>query len=574
LERPVVGYGAHSYDRRAEWARCDRRAPGAAPPAREPTLSDETTLGAPIERHARERPEAVAAIDRDRTVTWRELERRIRAAAAWLDARGVRAGDRVALWMDTRIEWLELFHALARLGAASVAVNPRYRADEIADLLMRSRATMLVTQRRVGSLDFVSVLADLRAQAVPSVTRVVLVDADAGAPVQALGSPAIAYEPDRETLAAVADRASPGALAILFTTSGTTRGPKLVMHTQRSLSLHAMRVGPAHGLDAADARLLVALPLAGTFGMTGVLAAWRAGSPIVLHPTFDPRHACETIDAQRITHVYGSDEMARRMLDAADGERSLRSLRVFGFAAFRADAAEVARAAVDRGWPMRGLYGSSEVHALFAIQPADAPLEARLQAGGRPAAGADAQVRVRDPDGGTTLPVGALGDLEIRSGASFVGYLDDPEASAAAIDPDGWFRTGDVGWLRDDGSFVFETRRGDAMRLGGYLVNPMEVESALRRAAGVADAQVVPVEIDGRHRCAAFVIAAPGGMPSPESVIEHARRALAGFKVPVRVWFVDAFPITPGANGDKVQRARLRAMAAQRLANEPGAGGA
>lgn len=527
-------------------------------------MSDETTLGAPIARHAAERPDAVALHDGDRPVSWREFERRIGAAAAWLDAQGVAAGDRVALWMDTRLEWLELFHGLARLGAAAVAVNPRYRSDELAYLLSRSRASMLVTQRRSGSSDFVAVLGDVDPAAVPSLGRVVLVDAADAGPVRALGRDVIAYDP--RPVADAPDRATPDALAILFTTSGTTKGPKLVMHTQRTLALHAARVGPAHGLDAPDARLLVVLPLAGTFGMTGVLAALRAGTPVALHDTFDAPRACDAIDAMRITHAYGSDEMVRRMLDAAPAGRALPSLRVFGFAAFRADGADVAREATARGWPMRGLYGSSEVHALFAVQPGDAPDDARLQAGGRPAAGADAQVRVRDADSGALLAPGAVGDLEIRAPANFVGYLDDPQASADAVDADGWFRTGDVGWLRDDGCFVYETRRGDAMRLGGFLVNPADIECALRRAPGVADAQVVPVDVDGRHRCAAFLVAEPGASPGADAVLEHARRTIAPFKVPVRVWFVDAFPIAQGANGNKVQRARLRAMAAERIA--------
>jgi fatty-acyl-CoA synthase len=132
--------------------------------------------------------------------------------------------------------------------------------------------------------------------------------------------------------------------------------------------------------------------------------------------------------------------------------------------------------------------------------------------------------------------------------------------------PDGYFRTGDIGRLRADGSFVYETRRGDAVRLAGFLVNPVEIEDAIKRLPEVADAQVVAVEIDGQTRCVAFIIAAPGAAPDPEAVIAWARASMAPFKVPARVWQVGEFPVTQGPNGVKIQRGKLREMALARLA--------
>jgi fatty-acyl-CoA synthase len=147
----------------------------------------------------------------------------------------------------------------------------------------------------------------------------------------------------------------------------------------------------------------------------------------------------------------------------------------------------------------------------------------------------------------------------------FVGYWNDPDATAAAIGPEGFLRTGDIGRLRPDGSFVFETRRGDALRLGGFLVSPAEIEDALKSIPGIADAQVVGVELEGRTRPVGFVILEPSARLSESDVIARSSGRMAAFKVPVRVWFVESFPITQSANGTKIQRAKLREMAMERL---------
>jgi len=230
--------------------------------------------------------------------------------------------------------------------------------------------------------------------------------------------------------------------------------------------------------------------------------------------------------------------------------------------------AEFARAAWQKRVPLLGLYGSSEVQALFSMQRTDAPIDQRIEGGGVPAAGAQAEVRVRDVDSGELLPAERSGELEIRAPGNFAGYWNDADSTAEAIGSDGYFRTGDIGRLRVDGSFVYEARRGDAMRLAGFLVSPLEIEEVLKQHPGVADVQVVAAEISGQTRCVAFVITAPPGAPTESEIIAAASRQMAGFKVPARVWFVDEFPTTQSANGIKIQRRRLREMAKEVLKDE------
>jgi fatty-acyl-CoA synthase len=309
------------------------------------------------------------------------------------------------------------------------------------------------------------------------------------------------------------------------------------------------------------------LPFAGVFGFNAAMAAFAAGKPIVVMDTFDGPGAAQLINRHRITHVFGSDEMFRRIIENGRGDLPFPSARVFGFACFHPGIVEYTQAAWARGIPMIGLYGSSEVQALFSLQQRALPLEERIKGGGMPAShGIGAEVRIRDVDSGELVAAGQSGAVEIRADTNFIGYLNNPEATARAIDADGFFRTGDVGYLRADGSFVYVTRQGDAMRLGGYLVSPVEIEDVIKTVPGVADVQVVSVDIGNQARPVAFVIAEAGSSPAEQDMVRAAGAALAAFKVPARIWLVDEFPTTQSSNGTKIQRVKLRDMALQRLA--------
>jgi fatty-acyl-CoA synthase len=505
-----------------------------------------------IAPHLAKQPDAAAFIDGEREVSYAQFDALCRRAAAWLAGQGIGPGDRVAVWLVNRLEWLALFFGAARLGAAVVAINTRYRAAELAHILERSGARLIVLQPSFRGIDFTALLREVNPTAMQAVERVAVLDADA-------------FEhPQRD----VPDRGSPEAMVAMFTTSGTTKGPKLVMHFQRSIAFHGLQVAKAFGLEAPGARLLAAMPFCGVYGFTAAMAALAGGAPIVMMETFDAAAAVALVHRHAVTHLFGSDEMYRRMLELAPGHDPFPSARVFGYALFNPGGAELARAAWAKRVPLFGLYGSSEVQALFSIQDADAPLERRIEPGGRPAAGALARVRIRDVETGELLPPLRSGEIEIRAPGNFAGYWNDAAATAEVVQADGFFRTGDVGQLREDGSFVYETRKGDAMRLAGFLVSPLEIEDTLKRLAGVADVQVVAVEISGRTRCVAFVIPGTPALREADLLAEAARR-MAAFKVPARVWFVDRFPTTQSANGVKIQRGKLREMALERLRATP-----
>jgi fatty-acyl-CoA synthase len=228
-------------------------------------------------------------------------------------------------------------------------------------------------------------------------------------------------------------------------------------------------------------------------------------------------------------------------------------------------AAQVVARAEQVGVNVTGLYGSSECFALMAAWSARDSPAVRAQAGGVPIT-PEIEVRVADPASGEVLAPEQPGELQLRGYNVLREYLHNPEATAAAFTPDGWFRSGDLGGTRPEGGFVFTARLKDSLRLRGYLVDPAEIEEYLAQHPAVAAAQVVGVERAGEGDVAvAFVRLAPGQASSEADLVDHCARGLAAYKVPRRIAFVDEFPTVDGPNGVKIQKTRLRELAARQV---------
>jgi fatty-acyl-CoA synthase len=501
------------------------------PPTERPgTL--EALLGQGLATHGA-RP---AVTDATGTLDWTAFVARVGGYAGQLRGTGMRRGDRVALWLPNSADYLALIFACARLGLVAVHVNTRFRAGELGFLLRRSRARLLVTDFAFAAVDFPAVLAEVPAEDRAGLEAVIGRNAEAGQGVIPL----------REAVP-VAAEASPDDPCLTFTTSGTTSGPKLVLHHQRAIAGHAHDVMRTIGTDAPDAALLGVTPFCGTFGNAAAMAMLAGGGHVVCTERFEAEAADAAIRRHRITHAVGGDDLLGRLAAAARSPHD--SMRFFGFAAFHPGAAEAVAAAERAGLAPRGVYGSSEMQALFAVQPDDR----RLLAGGVPVSAA-ARMAARDPASGAA--VDGAGELCLDGPSRFSGYLDNPEADARATTADGIFRTGDLARLSGDG-FLFETRLGDTLRLGGFLVNPEEIESFLQSLAGIEAAQVVGAG-DG---CVAFVRMQADAALDEAAVIAACRARLAHYKQPRRIVTIAEFPMTDSPNGRKIQRAKLRAMA-------------
>jgi fatty-acyl-CoA synthase len=507
---------------------------------------------------ARQNAGATALIDRGQRLTYAQLTDESRRAARGLRALGIGRGDCVAIWLPNVAAWLTTFFACAQLGAIAVSVNTRFRSHELADILARSHARVLIFWPGFKGIDFAGVLRDCDPGALSLLESVVVYGADELPTAFLESKKVLSYSALASSEALADSSAAPDAGCAVFTTSGTTKAPKFVLHDQRTVVAHAADV--VRGFDICnDAVLLLIPPFCGVFGFCIAMAALAAGRPLVIAPAWDAAEAACDIAAHRITHACGTDEAAAQLL-AVDGA-DLSRIRFFGYAAFNPAHADIVARADARGLKLVGLYGMSEVQALFARQDERAPVAERMLGGGRPVSPL-ARVRVRDPESGKVLEHGAQGELEfIAPSSRMVGYLGDDEATGKALTEDGWFRSGDLGHTLADGRFVFLARMGDALRLGGFLVSPAEIEDVVQEAPGVAACQVVGVQQPEGLRPVAFVIARKDAPFEEAAVLSYVRGRLAAFKVPMRVFPVDAFPVTPGANATKIQKGKLRELA-------------
>ena len=519
---------------------------------------------------------APAIHDRGRVLSFAGLDARARRVARGLADIGIGPGDRVAVWLPNVPAWLELFFACARLGAVAVAVNTRFRSAEVGDIVGRSGARALALWPGFKGIDFPAILRDVDPAALAGLETLIpyAEDGDAAPEEMLAGKRTVAFADLAGRPMLDEDRAAPDSGCVIFTTSGTTSAPKFVLHDQRGIVGHARAVASSFGYGAADAVMLQALPLCGTFGLAQAMAGLAAARPTVTMPAFDAAEAVALIAAHRVTHMNGSDEMYARMIAAAEfaepaasanGAPPFATLRQCGFANFANDPASLFEAAGRHGLPLAGLYGMSELQALYAARRPGADAAERMRAGGTPTS-PKARVRARDPESGALLPHGESGELELSGPSQMAGYFGNAEATANAFTADGFVRSGDLGYTEEGGGFTFLARMGDALRLGGFLVSPAEISSYIERHPAVAACQVVAVEGRRGPEIVAFVTPASGATPEEGVLVAHCADGMAKFKVPRRILALDAFPTTESANGVKIQLAKLRAQAARHLA--------
>ncbi|MFP6727989.1 MAG: AMP-binding protein, partial [Alphaproteobacteria bacterium] len=351
----------------------------------------------------------------------------------------------------------------------------------------------------------------------------------------------------------------------IFTTSGTTKAPKFVLHTQGSLARHAKLVADGFGYSTSNGALLQMMPLCGVFGYTQIMAGLASGQPTVLTASFDPLQTVQLADRHNVVNFNATDDMIQSILDNNDLEQPLPNVRFVGSAAFATNYAELAVRAEARGIKMIGLYGMSEVQALYALQPPELPFLERIAGGGKPVSEQSA-FRVRDPDSGAVLGPGEPGELEVKGPSLMKEYYLNPEATAEAFTEDGYLRTGDLAELMEDGRFLYLQRMGDVLRLGGFLVSPAEIENHLINHDEVIDSQVVGIKLaDGTQRAVGFVIPRNMADFKEGTLRTHCLDSMARFKAPMRIFALDEFPTAQSANGTKIQRAELRRMAEARV---------
>ncbi|WP_433802093.1 AMP-binding protein [Actinomycetospora sp. CA-084318] len=526
-------------------------APFPAPGPRPADLPD--LLG----RLARRDPDRVAIHERTDdglvAVTRGELWQRVRALAEELRGRGVSAGDAVAVWMPNWTEALVWQCAVAARGAHVVGINTRYGVEEATHVLARARPVLVALAHGFHGLDLA---ARLRAAVEGSGVRpqVALVRGDGTTPdVGGLTT----WTPER-TDGPEPEPSDPDRLAVAFTTSGSTGLPKLAAHTGAAVLTHAVAGAAALGLTEDDV-VLGALPLSGVFGYNAVLAGLAAGGAALLEPVFDADATLDDMAAVGVTHLASGDDLVLRLTEAQRARpRELSSWRWWGVADFQGRSQELAAWLADElGVATAGVYGSSELFALAATWPLSEPTPQRWAGGGR-VVHPGIEVRVQ-------AGPGVEGELEFRGPNVVDGYLG---SSPDVFTDDGWFRSGDLGVVVDEGAFVYVCRAGDALRLRGFLVDPAEIELRLGAHPAVHTAKVVGIEgPDGGSVAVGFVtLDAPA---SPDDLRDWCAATLAAFKVPAAVHVIDEMPTTSGTNGTKIRAEDLRRSARAGTRTDP-----
>lgn len=503
-----------------------------------------------------------ALVFEDQSYTRYELFAKVKFYYLFLKSQGVKKNDTLSLLMLNSIDWIAIFFAALLSGVHLNLVNTRYKKNELSYSFQKSQSQFVFTEFR-NVLPLLDHVVETKA----AVDKVFYIGHDEYK--QSLPAHFVAVDETmiRTDIAALfnVDYLLSQQLQshVYFSTSGSTSGPKLVMHSAQTLMQHAFDCAEAYGLYAEDVRVLLQLPLSGVFGLNTFLMAYVAEAPLYLESLFDEQRAVFLIKNHHITHTVGSDEMIKR-IQSCSQPFELQSLRFFGFGAFTSNFDMEAMAAIQHGIPLHGLYGSSEVQAIMARQLDHLPIEQRIQGGGMPVA-KHAKVRIVDLETATPLPVGQVGEIEIFSDSLFLGYFNDESATQEAFSADGFFKTGDVGYSRADGSFVYLSRKGEVIRLGGYLVNPTEVELDIKALPQIQDAQVIAMnESNNAAYLVAFVIMNSDGKSSTELALQQQlKQHIAGYKIPRFIYFVEQYPQINSPNGTKVDRKKLRDIASQ-----------
>ncbi|MEJ5128738.1 AMP-binding protein [Comamonas sp. MYb21] len=523
------------------------------------------------------------------THSYAQLRSQVQQCAHGLRQQGLVAGDVLGLWLPNTPHWLLLHLACAELGITTLSLNLKLGVKEISSFIDRSGCKALAFDRATANaLAVMNGAAASAASLLPgnSLEQILaqqggslqcLIDASLGpataAPLQA-GSGALQIQPWQALMAAAATTphrsdCQGAQTCIILSSSGTTSQPKLIVHRQASVAQHAQDVAPGFGIGT-SCRSLLALPLCGAFGYTAAMATLAAGACLVLHEVFDTARAAACLQHEPISHMFGTNDMVDKLIADLPAGWQPQALRFFGHANFVPGLDALPARALQYGIPMVGCFGMSETFALFAHQDPAAPLPRRAQSGGFPVC-PQARVRVRNLETGALAEAQEPGELEFYSPTLMQQYLHDAQAKQQAFTDDGFLRSGDLGYLNGDGGFTHISRLGDVLRIGGFLVNPAEIEESVMALCGASACQVVAVNASGSSRPVAFVLEPSDSADSrwdEEAIKAQLQQQIARYKVPIRIFRVETFPYTMGPNGKKVKRNALRDLAQHLLAQE------
>jgi fatty-acyl-CoA synthase len=514
------------------------------------------TIGANFDRVVASMPDRDALIVSHQGTRWTyaELAAQVDRVARGLVASGLRPGDRMGIWAPNCAEWVVVQYASAKAGVILVNINPAYRTSELEYVLNRSGCRLLIAARVLKSSDYVAMVHEV-APRCPALERTVFLDSDDWGDLLAAGDPAAVSLPTGLEF--------DDPINIQYT-SGTTGFPKGATLTHHNLLNNGFFIGEACRYTADD-RVCIPVPFYHCFGMVlGNLACTTHGACMVVpSPTFEPAATLRAVQEERCTSLYGVPTMFIAELELPDFDAfDLTSLRT-GIMAGSPCPIQVMHSVIERMHmgEVTICYGMTETSPVSTQTSADDDIDHRTSTVGR--VHPHVEIKIIDDETGACVERGLSGELCTRGYSVMLGYWNDPEQTAGAIDEAGWMHTGDLATIDEDGYINIVGRLKDLIIRGGENIYPSEVEEFLYSHPEIKDVEVVGVP-DARYGevIAAFVIERTPGTIDADAVRDFCHGKIAHYKIPRYVLPVDEFPMTVSG---KVQKFKLRDQAIDRL---------
>jgi acyl-CoA synthetase (AMP-forming)/AMP-acid ligase II len=520
--------------------------------------TDETglwTIPDSLYRAAKAFPDQEAVVDGDIRLTFSQLHQESLGIAQALMAVGISPGDRIAIWAPNSARWITTSFAVYMVGAVLVPVNTRFKGEESAHVLRRSGSRLLFGSTDVLGNDLFDLLEGIDLSALKH--RIVMAGPDRPGTTgweTFVRPPVPGSHPKREL-----PRVNPHDVSDIIFTSGTTGSPKGAMLTHGASVRTYLAWTEAVGLRRGD-RYLCVYPFFHTAGLKSViLACVLRGATILPEAVFDAGTVMERVVNEQISVLPGPPTVFQSILEHPNRhafDLSTLRLSVTGAATVPVEVIRRMREDLRIGTVVTG-YGLTETTGTVSMCRFDDPPDVIANTVGTPLDGVEVKV-VDDND--RPVALGAAGEILVRGFNVMMGYFDDPNATADAIDGDGWLRTGDIGYVGADGNLRITDRKKDMFIVGGFNAFPAEIEGILLTHPGVAQVAVVGIPDDRLGEVGqAYLVQRAGVALNEESVIAWCRDHMANFKVPRQVIMVEELPQT--ASG-KVQRFRLRDGAA------------
>ncbi|HET8559260.1 MAG TPA: AMP-binding protein [Marmoricola sp.] len=521
----------------------------------------EETIGGNFERMVAEHGdrEALVEFSTGRRWTYAELDREVDAFARGLVASGLEKGDRIGVWAPNCAEWTITQYATAKIGAILVNVNPAYRTHEFAYAVNQSGMRMLVAAESFKSSDYRQMIADTAADC-PGLEQVVHIGTPDWDAVVAAGRGL-----PESTIPGLMATLDPNDPINIQYTSGTTGYPKGATLSHRNILNNGYFTTELIGFSEVD-RLAIPVPFYHCFGMVmGNLGCTSHGATMVIPaPGFDPETTLKCIEAERCTGVYGVPTMFIAMQNHPDfASFDLTSLRTGLMAGSPCPVEVMKRCVNEMHMAEVGIaYGMTETSPVSTQTRMDDDLERRTATIGR--VHPHVEIKIVDPVSGETVERGQPGEFCTRGYSVMLGYWEDPERTAEAIDADGWMHTGDLAEMREDGYCNIVGRIKDMVIRGGENVYPREIEEFLYTHPDILDVQVigVPDERYGEELCAWIKLREGAQVLGADEVREFCTGKLAHYKIPRYVMLVDEFPMTVTG---KIRKVQMREESAAKL---------